>query len=76
MEYVNAIRLGKDGYNYNVYTSRDNKRLVYKNVCHNIVRCAMREDSIEYLIKQPTNGREFAFPLTENDRQDFLKYQN
>ena len=68
--YVNALEWYEDD-TMDVYTSVGQ----IPGVPGNVVRCALGSD-VEYLLDNPINAKEWAFPLLENEYEDFLKYSD
>lgn len=45
------------------------------NVHENIVRCALGDEDMEYLLSKRSTNHEHAFTITESDFEDFKRYK-
>jgi hypothetical protein len=76
--YVQALRENNNSYDLILTTGSttidDNK--IIRGVPRNIIRTMFREDDIDYLMKNPTNGGERFRPLLDWEYRDLLKYRD
>jgi len=71
--YVDAIRHGKRG--MDLYYHRGEHCYVIKEVNANVVRCAIGESDVEYLLECSISGREMFRELSEEELKDFRMHR-